>query len=240
MKIFNLDSPVMQSLSKMADLLILNLIAFICCIPIITIGASMTALHYMALKIVRDEECYVTQGFFKSFKQNFRQATIIWLILLAAIVVIAGDIYIMNGMGESVNGVLRFIITVVAVIVLFGATFVFPVLAKFDNPIPRTIKNAYIISVLQFPKTILMIAVNVAPWVILLTSVKWAPIPLLFGLSAPAFVNAMLYNKFFKKLETQIEEAHVANAPAEEPAEDDDRIFHDELDAGISVDENRY
>ena len=65
MKIFDLDSPLMQFLNKMADLLWLNILTFICCIPIVTIGASLTAMHYMALKMVGNEECYITRGFSK-------------------------------------------------------------------------------------------------------------------------------------------------------------------------------
>ena len=65
MKFFNLDSPVMQALGKMADLMWLNILTLICCIPVVTAGASLTAMHYMALKIVRNEECYITKGFFK-------------------------------------------------------------------------------------------------------------------------------------------------------------------------------
>ena len=80
MKFFNLDSPVMQALGKMADLMWLNILTLICCIPVVTAGASLTAMHYMALKIVRNEECYITKGFFKSFKENFKQATLIWLL----------------------------------------------------------------------------------------------------------------------------------------------------------------
>ncbi len=55
MKLFNLDSPLMRALGKMADLMWLNILTMVCCIPVFTIGASLTALHYMALKIVRDE-----------------------------------------------------------------------------------------------------------------------------------------------------------------------------------------
>ena len=77
-RFFNLDSPVMVALTKMADLIIVNLLAFFCCLPIITVGASMTALHYVVLKIVRDEECYIVKSFFKSFKENFKQATVIY------------------------------------------------------------------------------------------------------------------------------------------------------------------
>ena len=87
MKIFDLDSPLMNVLNKMADLMWLNILTLICCIPIITAGAALTSMHYVALKIVRNEESYITRNFFKSFKTNFRQATVIWLLLLLGLVV---------------------------------------------------------------------------------------------------------------------------------------------------------
>ena len=62
----------MQILNKVADLMILNILTVFCCIPIITAGASMTAMHYVALKMARNEECYIARDFFKSFKLNFR------------------------------------------------------------------------------------------------------------------------------------------------------------------------
>ena len=89
-RLFNLDSPLMSGLSKVADLIWLNILAFIFCIPVVTIGASITALNYVALKMVRNEDGYVTRAFFKSFKQNFKQATIIWLIMLLIFGVIIG------------------------------------------------------------------------------------------------------------------------------------------------------
>lgn len=239
MKIFNLDSPFMQALTKIANLMWLNLLAAVCCVPIITIGASLTAMHYVALKMVRDEDCYIAKSFFKSFKQNFKQATIIWLLLLLAVVVLVGDFLIMYNMGDSFNTVLKVIILVVAMIVLFTATFLFPTLAKFDNTVMRTIKNSFVISVLQFPKTLLMIIMNVLPLVLLVLVIQIVPLCLLFGLSAPAYVGALLYNKFFKKLEAQIEAAGGGEV-REMPVEDPDRIFHDEVDAGISIDENLH
>ena len=91
-RFFNIDSPIMVGLNKLADLIWLNILTFICCIPIITVGASITALNYVALKMVRNEEGYVTRSFFKSFKQNFKQATIIWLIMLLVAAIIIGDV----------------------------------------------------------------------------------------------------------------------------------------------------
>ena len=80
MKFLNLDSPLMRALSKMADLMWLNILTILCCIPIVTAGASFTAMHFVLLKIVRDEEGYITKDFFRSFKENFGQATVIWIL----------------------------------------------------------------------------------------------------------------------------------------------------------------
>ena len=105
MKIFDLDSPLMNVLNKMADLMWLNILTLICCIPIITAGAAFTSMHYVALKIVRNEESYITRSFFKSFKTNFRQATLIWLMILLIAAVLGGDYYIITKSGIQFSSV---------------------------------------------------------------------------------------------------------------------------------------
>lgn len=91
MKFFDLESPLMQVLNKVADLMILNLLTVLFCIPVITVGASLTAMHYVALKMARNEECYIARDFFKSFRMNLKQGTVIWLIELFLVLVLAGD-----------------------------------------------------------------------------------------------------------------------------------------------------
>lgn len=200
MSFFDLDSPFMRFLNKVADVVILNLLAMICCIPIITVGASLTALHYVTLKIARNEEGYIFRSFFKSFKQNFKQATIIWLIFLAIFGVLFVDFWVLRDMMDTFYMVVKAILLVATAITLFAFTYAFPVLSKFDNTVLRTIKNAFFISVLQLPRTLLMILMNIAPFV-LLYSVKAAPFVLLFGFSVPALVGSYLYDKFFRKME---------------------------------------
>ena len=233
MKLFNLDSPLMQALGKMADLMWLNVLTLICCLPIITAGASLTALNYMALKIARNEECYITKGFFKSFKENFRQSTLIWLILLLAFAVLAGDFYIMWNSEGDFSKILWGVIMAVAIMLVFTMMFVFPVQAKFANPVFRTLKNAFLMSLMQFPKTILMVIMYAIPALLFFTVVQIMPICMMFGLSVPAWASAKLYNKFFKGLE---ERTLAANAPADEEKEpeEDERIFKDELDPTLS------
>ena len=95
MSIFNMESPLMRALGRVADLMILNFLTLVCCIPVITAGAALTALDHMCLKIVRDEDGYLLRGYFKAFKENFRQSTIIWLLLLLAIAVVGADVAVM-------------------------------------------------------------------------------------------------------------------------------------------------
>ena len=83
MTIFSYESKFSQALIKLCYSCYLNLLWFLCSLPIFTIGASTTALYYVSLKIVQGEDSNLTRLFFRSFRQNFRQATTLWLILLA-------------------------------------------------------------------------------------------------------------------------------------------------------------
>ncbi len=224
----------MQILNKVADLMILNILTVFCCIPIITAGASMTAMHYVALKMARNEECYIARDFFKSFKLNFRQGTAIWLIELFISLILTGDFLIMSRTEMSFGNVIKVILTVIAFLALFTFMFVFPVLAKFENTVMRTIKNAFFIGVLQFPKTIAMMVLAVLPLVLFLFFPQITPIVFLFGMTVPAWLSAKMYSGYFRKLEDQIT---AASAPAETPEEgEDERIFRDELDESLVED----
>lgn len=234
MRLFNYDSPFMQALNKVADLLWLNVLTLICCIPIVTIGASMTGMHFVALKMARNEECYIARDFFKSFKRNFRQATIIWLMMLAAFAILFCDFYIMGHTEMSFSFVIRIGLMIIALMLLFVSKLVFPVLARFTNTVLRTIKNAFFIAILILPRTILMMVVSLLPAAILIFFPQILPIVLMFGFTGPAWVDAKLYSKVFKTLEDQIRKEN----PPEETEEDgeDERIFRDELDESLVED----
>ena len=99
-RIFDMDNKFFRFMSKVADLCILNIICVVCCIPVITAGASITAMYYVTLKMVRNEEAYILRSFFKSFKQNFKQATIINLIMLLIGVVLYVDLNVSKAMPD--------------------------------------------------------------------------------------------------------------------------------------------
>lgn len=224
--IFSLDSPFMQGLSTMADIMILNLITVIFCIPLVTAGASFTAAHYVALKMVRNEESYIVKDFWKSFKLNFKQATKIWIVVLLIVIILAADLYIV------LTGVIKLPSVIVALILAatafacVGIIYIFPVLSKFENKTLTTIKNAFLFSILNLPKSILMLIIYAMP--IFITIMVWQlfPLVMLMGIAAPIYFSAMLYNKMFLKMENlatpgiECEEVEIEN--------EDDKIFHDQ------------
>ena len=95
-RFFNPDNPIMEFIAKIFDLILLNLIFIFSCVPIITIGASTSALSYVTLKMVRGEDPYIWQNFWKSFRQNFKQGTLIWVFSILVFIFLGMDFYIIN------------------------------------------------------------------------------------------------------------------------------------------------
>ena len=205
-KIFDMDSPVMRFLSRMADLMILNLLVTICCIPIFTIGAAFTAMHYVMLKLVRKEEGYIIKDFFKSFKMNFKQATVIWLIMLVFVFIFIGDYFIVNYSGIAFPRGMAVVLLAVAILLFVASTYIFPVLSHFDNTIRNTIKNGCIMSIMAAPKAILMAILAVAPVAISFLTPQMLPLVVMFGFALPGYLCAMLYSGTFRKFEPEVEE----------------------------------
>ena len=204
-KVFALDSPLMNGLSKLADLIWLNILATICCIPIITIGASLTALHYVVLKMVKDEEGYSTRSFFKSFKENFKQATLMWLMLLVVFILLVADFMIFRFSGIVFPGWCQIALIAIAVLIMFATMHLFPLLSRYENSIRATYKNSLFMGILHLPKTILMMLCWIVPIVITIYVESFFPIVFFLGISGPAFLNALLYKKSFQQLEPETE-----------------------------------
>jgi uncharacterized membrane protein YesL len=202
-KVFNFEGPVFTFLSRLADLFWLNLLYILCCLPVITAGAATTALYYVTLKMAKDEEGYITKSFFKSFKDNFIQATLIWAVFLVIFVIMFLDFRIANGgsMAEVLNNstvsdVVIVAVIVMAIIALMTLTYVFPLLAQFDNTVFNTIKNAFLISIRHLPYTFLMMLIAAIP----VALIWFSPALLLLVVimfSAVAYINSKFYNRIF-------------------------------------------
>ena len=169
MRFFSYDSKFSQLLLKICYGCYLNLLWFVFSIPLITIGASTTALYYVSLKIVREEEHNITGMFIRSFKENFKQSTVLWLILLAVGIVLGGDYYILLHLRSISTGTpavfwtlllaLLIAATIVYVIILM---YVFPLIASVVNTNFAMIKNSFFIGTHYLFCTIMVFAIHFA------------------------------------------------------------------------------
>lgn len=223
---FNMDNPIMRFMSRICDLMILNVLCIIFCIPVITAGASVTALYSVTLKMVKGEESYIFKGFFKAFKENFRQSTIIWLILALAGILLYADYRASALLPENLSNIFRVLIGAVALIYLMLVSYVFAYIARFENTLKNMLKNSLLISILNLPWTILMIAypAGLVFMTFLTTStvVYGSMIWIILGFSSVAYLNSIIFRKVFAKYEPQEEEIpdpfHIPN-----DVSDDDR-----------------
>lgn len=201
-KLFRMDSPLMRFLTKIADLMVLNILFCVTSIPLITIGASWTALYSVTLKMVRDEEGSVSRSYFRSFRQNFRQATLLWLGVLVVLALLVLDIRVLNGMaGGTAPGLLRVGVEILALLGIMVLQYLFPSLARFEASLADTLKNACIMALAHLPKTALMTAAAVgAVWITLINNTTIAVglmVWPLIGFSLMAFGNSGILRKIF-------------------------------------------
>lgn len=223
--LFNYDNPVWRFMGKFFDVMILNILWIICSIPIVTMGASTTAVYYVTLRLVRDEEgTSIIKDYFHSFKQNFKQSTIIWLILLVVGGALAADVYIF-WFAMTGNQTIRYI--ALAVCAGFGIAyicvlmFVFPLQCRFYNSIKRTIFNAFLLSLRHLFATISMLIVDIAIPLLALTFVPiLQPILFMFGFPLLLYINsyflAPVLEKYMPKKEEVSDELEIPKALLED------------------------
>ncbi|MBO4902802.1 MAG: YesL family protein [Lachnospiraceae bacterium] len=212
-RIFSVEGPLFSGLDRLADLFWLNILFLICSIPVFTIGASTTALYYVTLKMVKNEEGGITKSFFRAFKANFKQGTAIWLIAMFVGIVLASDYMIMSGAWIDVSTLPDFIrkgmlivLLVVAVFYAFTMRYVFPLLARFDNSVKNTIKNAFLISIRHLPYTILLLGIVGAAFALVYFVSRLTILFFIIMCSLVAFVSSFIFVRIFANYMPEEEE----------------------------------
>lgn len=212
-------------MGRVADLIILNLLCLLCCIPIVTAGASITAMFYVTLKMVRNEESYIVKSFFKSFKQNFKQATIIHLIMLVTALLLFFDLRIVNQLEGTVGQVLHVIFIAFMLLYLMIFLYIYPVLSKFYNTTRNTFVNSFLMAIRHLPYTILMLVISAIPAAFLFipNAAVFSSVLMLFillGFATVAYCNSYFFVKIFDNYIPKEEETPKDNVPEDNILED--------------------
>ena len=202
--LLNPDNPVMQFITKIVYSVYLNVLWFICCIPVVTAGAATTALYYVTLKMAKNEEGGITKSFFKAFKENFKQSTIVWLILLALGIVLGIDGYVLWHMRfeNAFWTIITAIFLVAAAAYLIVVMYIFPLMARFENTIFAMFKNSLFIG-MRFQLCTAIVAV--IHFALLFVIINFFPPAVILGVGLCAFLSSYFLENILKVCEANDE-----------------------------------
>lgn len=156
---FNYENKLMTVLNKIMDCMILSVLWCILSIPIITVGATTTALYYVVNKSIRHNRGYAWKEFFGAFKSNFKQSTIVWMVNLLLIILGVVDVYILHNLWETmaVSKVIMAVVLALLIFLVMWMTYVYPYMARFALPTKALMKNCVIIALVNFKWSLLLL-----------------------------------------------------------------------------------
>lgn len=202
--IFSENSPAMRFLSKLADLMVLNLLFVVTSLPLITLGASLTALNATAISLVTGRFDSVPRTYLGAFRGNLKQGTLLGLASLGLVAVVAAWYVVVDR--ADVPSLVRLGLFAVVILLAYRVAgtllFVFPYQATFTDSVGRVLNNARRMSARHPVAAFTVLLVTGLPIVVGVYFPQvfaWGIVWLAFGFSAIAFVNAVVLVHVFKK-----------------------------------------
>lgn len=198
-RFLNRDNPFFQFMSKIADVFILNWLWILFSLPIVTAGAATTAAFYEGMRLAKEDDGLVFKRFWKSFRQNFKQATIIHIIFMAIGVLLAFDLYMWLKLKSDFALIMLALTTIAWIIYIVIVLYTYATLARFENTILATVKNALLIAVANFPLTLLMLAILAVYAALNYIMILLNMLTIFIGMGLLAYVYGILFNIAFRK-----------------------------------------
>jgi uncharacterized membrane protein YesL len=195
MGFFSVDSPLYKFISRLWDMMVLNFLWFVFSIPIVTIGASTVAAFSVALKMVDDEEGYITRSFVKAFKENLKQGILLGLLTLAAAYLVYLNFALFYAIED--NPIFLLIIGILTgVYLLLSLLYAYPLVARYKNSLINALRNSMQISLKYILRTLLLVFFVV----VMIIIIFYNSITMVFGfLAGPAFI-IFLISAFSKRI----------------------------------------
>ncbi|NWQ40314.1 YesL family protein [Bacillus sp. EB106-08-02-XG196] len=197
--LFDIDNRFFRFATKVMNLFLLNILWIIFSLPIVTVGAATSAVYYVSLKMVRNEEGYIINSFWLAFRQNLKQSIIIEFVFLIVGIILIWDIKYFLQMDNVWGYIFAAIFSIALTIYVFMLIFTFPILAKYSNTIYGTLKNAVIMSLTHLPASI---AIAVLLMVMLYGFYVSVPLMIIFstiGVAIYAYFGSILFRNIFEK-----------------------------------------
>lgn len=198
---FYYDSKVMRFGAKVTDLILLQLVTLLCCIPIFTVGAAFSAMHTVLLKMYRRQDPSVFPEFWKAFKGSFKQAAVVWLIYLALLAFLIVDWILLLQIPDPNVKATAYLLLIPLLLALLSLCWVFVLISRYQNSTWQTVKNSLTL-VFRYPlKSLSMLILLTLPIWVFYLSIHSFPFLLLLGVSVPGFLRTIVYSQVFDQLE---------------------------------------
>lgn len=198
----NPDNAVHIFLNKIGDIIIANLLFIACSVPLITIGPALTALYHCMLRTVKGNQTGVLKTFFRAFRQNFRQSSILWIGLCASFLIVSANLRFLSRTNHPAAQI--FFLLSCGLLALSGVTalYVFPVVAAFEGTLKMHLKNSLLFAFTHMTATFLAGAFSTVPMVMTYLDRKLLPLYaccwFFFGFGLTAYLNSLLFYRMFR------------------------------------------
>lgn len=168
MSFMEYDSPLNEIIGKVIDIILVSTLWFLCCLPIITIGASTTALYYSVVKAIRKNRGYAVKNFFHAFRSNFIPATLLWLFYgVMAVLLYICFIFASALQSSILRNLMNIVYLFIAFVVLGMGCFSFPVLSRCSMKCGAIIRFSFGLLVKHFPFALIMVLIVIAAIVVM-------------------------------------------------------------------------
>lgn len=204
--LFNLENPIFQMLSRVGDMIIANVLFLISCIPIFTIGAALAGLNKVSQAIVLDDDRGIAKLFFNGFKSNFKQATSVWVAILIILVsLVCNCLLITTFVTGTFATVLYVLLGILAFLIIGVLSYLIPLIVRYNNTIREHLYNAIILAIMKFPRTLVMVFLNIVLFILPFISLNAFSQTMIFwlmiGFSFLSYIISTLLKPVFKELE---------------------------------------
>lgn len=200
---FHPDSLIIRGLTKICDLLFLNVVFVLSCATIVFSGTAVISLYAVTLKMIRGEEYEPVKGFLRAARKNFSSSVPVTILFFVDMTLIAVLYELLYADVLLISPTMFIFLVIVAFLLTALLSYLFPLLAHFKNTFSKHFENAGRLAIVNLPVTFFLTAVNLLPllFLIFVPSI-WGLIAafwLLFGFALGAYLNSFYLNRIFNR-----------------------------------------
>ena len=194
------ESKLFSLLNKMTLLMELNIWVIVCCLPVVTVGAALSSMHTVLLKIYRGEEKRVTADFFRAMKSNMKNGTLLWLLFLGYLSALLGLWLWTAYLAPAVVRFVGYGLALAALVGLLWLDWALILQSRYVYGVMQCLQNA-LLAWLKYPGSTLVYLVSLVLPTFFCFSLQLLPLLLLLAVALFHMISTTLYSRVFDEME---------------------------------------